>query len=317
MQDQPKFYPQRGTTAFADGRSVRPQVPGTIARSQGMENDYLHTGLTNGVEGDGIPFPLTMELVERGQERYNIYCSPCHSRTGYGHGTVVQRGYQAASSLHTSRLRDVPLGHFFNVITHGYGAMPNYAAEVAVEDRWAIAAYIRALQLSQNAEANDVPSGEAPAPLSKIASDHGFNPSAADLSFWHSGETHASQPASPGHTTVLPIPANAVKPSPSAPPAKIAETEVPQAPKTHAGNATSGDAIYQKNCAMCHQADLTGRPPMFPPLVGVLQRKGEEHVRSVITNGAPDARPMMPAFADRISASDVDDLIAYMKSIKP
>src|SRR6202008_278417 len=117
MQDEPKFFPQRGTTFYADGRSVRPQVANTGAR---------------------------------GQERYNVYCTPCHSRVGNGDGMIVQRGYRPAGDFHTERLRNAPLGHFFAVITNGYGAMPDYASQVTPQDRWAIVAYIRALQLSQN-----------------------------------------------------------------------------------------------------------------------------------------------------------------------
>lgn len=155
MHNQPKFYPQRGTSLYADGRSVRPQVENTVARGQGDESSYLMTGMQNGKEGDGLPVPLTLDLVARGQERYNIYCTACHSRVGNGGGIVVQRGYRPAGNFHTDRLRAAPLGHFYNVIANGYGAMPEYATMLPVEDRWAIVAYIRALQLSQNATAAD------------------------------------------------------------------------------------------------------------------------------------------------------------------
>lgn len=152
MHDQPKFYPQRGTTLFADGRSARPQVEDTVARSQGDQDSYFYTGLQGGKEGDGLPVPLTMATMERGQERYNIYCTPCHSRVGNGAGMIVQRGYRPAGNFHEDRLRTAPLGHFFSVMTNGYGAMPDYAAQLTPQDRWAVAAYIRALQLSQNAK---------------------------------------------------------------------------------------------------------------------------------------------------------------------
>ncbi len=155
MHDQPKFYPQRGTSLYADGRSVRPQVENTVARGQADVSSYRMTGMQGGKEGDGLPMPLTMELVERGQERYNIYCTACHSRVGNGGGIVVQRGYRPAGNFHTDRLRAAPLGHFYNVIANGYGAMPEYATMLTVEDRWAIVAYIRALQLSQNATSAD------------------------------------------------------------------------------------------------------------------------------------------------------------------
>ena len=157
MHDQPKYVPQRGTTFYADGRSARPQVANTVARSQGDQNSYFYTGLVNGKEADGLPIELTAETMQRGQERYNIYCTPCHSRVGNGAGMIVQRGYRPAGNFHTDRLRNAPLGHFFAVITNGYGAMPDYAAQITPQDRWAIAAYIRALQLSQNASVNDVP----------------------------------------------------------------------------------------------------------------------------------------------------------------
>src|SRR5665213_838431 len=153
MHDQPKFVPQRGTTFFASGRSVRPQVENTVARNQMDVDAYFYTGIVNGKEGDGLPIPLTMATMERGQERFNIYCTPCHSRVGNGEGMIVQRGYRPAGNYHTDRLRNAPLGHFFTVMTNGYGAMPDYAAQVTPADRWAIVAYIRALQLSQNATA--------------------------------------------------------------------------------------------------------------------------------------------------------------------
>ena len=128
MQDEPKFFPQRGTSFYADGRSVRPQVANTVARNQLHENEYFYTGLVNGKEGDGLPFPVTMKVLERGQERYNVYCTPCHSRVGNGEGMIVQRGYEKAGNFHTARLEAAPLGHFFHVITNGYGAMPDYSA---------------------------------------------------------------------------------------------------------------------------------------------------------------------------------------------
>ena len=174
MQDQPKFFPQRGTSFYADGRSVRPQVEGTIARGQLHEDSYFYTGLISGKEGDALPFPVTMEVLERGQERFNTYCTPCHSRVGNGGGMIVQRGYRPAGDFHTDRLRSAPLGHFFNVMTNGYGAMPDYAAQLTPADRWAVAAYIRALQLSQNAKQSDVPEGVNVKKLSDIAKEEGM-----------------------------------------------------------------------------------------------------------------------------------------------
>jgi mono/diheme cytochrome c family protein len=180
MQDQPKFFPQRGTDFYADGRSVRPQVQNTVARGQLRENGYFYTGLINGKEGDGIPFPATLEVLERGQERYNVYCTPCHSRVGNGVGMIVQRGYMKAGNFNTVRLETAPLGHFFHVISNGYGAMPDYAAQIVPEDRWAIVAYIKALQLSQKATQADVPAGVHVEPLSSIAERQGLPASFAD-----------------------------------------------------------------------------------------------------------------------------------------
>ncbi|HEX9115694.1 MAG TPA: cytochrome c, partial [Anaerolineae bacterium] len=132
---------------------------------------YFYTGMIGKDVGNVMPFPVTREVLERGRERFNIYCAPCHSRTGDGNGMIVQRGYRRPPSYHIDRLRQAPLGHFFDVITNGFGAMPDYAAQVPPADRWAIIAYIRALQLSQAApaslmpaEANTAgPAGETPA----------------------------------------------------------------------------------------------------------------------------------------------------------
>jgi hypothetical protein len=180
MHDQPKFFPQRGTTFYTDGRSVRPQVANTVARSQAHPDSYFATGMVDGKEGDGLPFPVTAQVIERGQERFNVYCTPCHSRVGNGEGMIVQRGYAKAGDFHTARLRTAPLGHFFHVMTNGYGAMPDYAAQVTPADRWAIVAYIRALQLSQNAQQADVPSGSHVEPLKSIAESVGMPSSFAD-----------------------------------------------------------------------------------------------------------------------------------------
>lgn len=174
MHNQPKFYPQRGSEFYADGRSVRPQVENTVARNQLRQDAYFFTGFDGGKEGDGMPFPVTETVIHRGQERYNIFCTPCHSRVGNGAGMIVQRGYAAAGNFHTDRLRAMPLGHFFNVISNGYGAMPDYAAQLTPEERWAVVAYIRALQLSQRATEADVAQGGHVQPLSSIAEQEGF-----------------------------------------------------------------------------------------------------------------------------------------------
>ncbi len=174
MHDQPKFVPQRGTDFYADGRSARPQVENTVARGQLHEDAYFYTGMQGAKEGDAMPFPVTMEVLERGQERYNIYCTPCHSRVGNGAGMIVQRGYRPAGNFHTQRLMTAPLGHFFSVMTHGYGAMPDYAAQVSPQDRWAIVAYIKALQLSQNAKPGDAAAGAQVESLPNIAEREGL-----------------------------------------------------------------------------------------------------------------------------------------------
>ncbi len=137
-------------------------------------------GLVNGKEGDGLPFPVTLQVLARGQERFNVYCSPCHSRVGNGEGMIVQRGYAPAGNYHTPRLEAAPLGHFFNVMTNGYGAMPDYAAQLTPADRWAVVAYIKALQLSQKATRADVPSGAQVETLTDIAKSEGLDPAAAE-----------------------------------------------------------------------------------------------------------------------------------------
>ena len=160
MHDQPKYVPLRESTFFVDARSARPLVAGTVARGQLHEDTLLYTGKTDGADATVFPFPIDARVMSRGQERYNIYCSPCHARTGVGDGMIVRRGYRRPPSYHDDRLRSAPIGHFFDVMTNGFGAMPDYAAQISVEDRWAIAAYIRALQLSEHATLADVPAAE-------------------------------------------------------------------------------------------------------------------------------------------------------------
>ncbi len=175
MQDQPKFVPQRGTKFFADGRSVRPQVEHTVSRNEVNVDDYFHTGLIDGKEQNALPFAVTAQVLARGQERFNIYCTPCHSRVGNGEGMIVQRGYKPAGNFHDAKRLAEPLSHYFYVMTNGYGAMPDYSAQLPPEDRWAVAAYIRALQLSQNATAADVPSGAKVDSLADIAVSEGYD----------------------------------------------------------------------------------------------------------------------------------------------
>lgn len=160
MHVQPKYLPYNATKFFDDGRSERPVVPGTVARGQLRLDELLYTGKENGVVADKFPFPVTRADLERGRQRYNIYCTPCHDYTGSGRGIIVQRGFLPPPSFHTGELRQSPAGHFFEVMTNGYGSMYSYASRVEPEDRWRIAAYIRVLQLSQNATLQDVPENE-------------------------------------------------------------------------------------------------------------------------------------------------------------
>ena len=176
MHNQPKFDQQRFTTFYADGRSVRPQVENTVARSQLRRDAYFFTGFDNGKEGDGMPFPATKVVLARGQQLYNVYCTPCHSRVGNGAGMIVQRGYAPAGNFHSDRTRQAPLGHFYNVIANGYGAMPDYSSQLNTEERWAVVAYIRALQLSQYAAETDVAQGARVEPLDSISEQEGFAP---------------------------------------------------------------------------------------------------------------------------------------------
>ena len=157
MHDQPRYEPLERGAFFADQRASRPPVEGTVARGQLNLDEHLSTGRINGALATTFPMPVTKEALLRGQERYNIFCSPCHSRVGDGKGMIVQRGFREPQSFHIQRLREAPPGYFFDVITNGFGAMYSYASRVPVADRWAIAAYIRALQLSQNATLDDVP----------------------------------------------------------------------------------------------------------------------------------------------------------------
>jgi cytochrome c553 len=157
MQNQPRLKPLR-PSGFLGQDAPLVALPGTISRNE-PENTYFYTGYTGHTVGNAIPFPVNKAVLERGRDRYNIYCAPCHARTGDGNGMIVQRGYRRPPSYHTDRLRNAPLGHFFEVMTNGFGAMPDYSAQLDARDRWAVAAYIRALQLSQNAPATLLPAG--------------------------------------------------------------------------------------------------------------------------------------------------------------
>jgi mono/diheme cytochrome c family protein len=189
MQDQPKYLAYRGSEIFPDSLSSRSLVEGTIPRGYLRDDQEYYTGKTGsavtpsntldktskpaavtgvpatpasatGNDANEFPFPITQEILDRGQERYNIYCSPCHGVLGDGRGMIVNRGFSPPPSYHIDRLRTAPLGHFFDVITNGFGRMPDYAMQIPPHERWAIIAYIRALQLSQNAPLADVPPSE-------------------------------------------------------------------------------------------------------------------------------------------------------------
>lgn len=157
MQDQPRFKPLAGSRFFADSRSARPVPAGTIARDELNDTDVLHTGLENGTFITRFPVPVTKQLLTRGEQRYNIFCTPCHGFLGDGNGMVARRGFKWPANLHTDRLRNAPPGYLFQVISNGYGAMPAYRHQIQPPDRWAILAYVRALELSRNATVDDAP----------------------------------------------------------------------------------------------------------------------------------------------------------------
>ena len=157
MRNQPRYDTLEGSDFFADGRSARQPVRDTVARGQLQIDDHLYKGNVNGELATTFPVPTTQKILARGQERYNIYCSPCHDGVGTGNGIIVQRGFKRPASFHIDRLREASVGYFFDVITNGYGVMYDYSARVAPRDRWAIVAYIRALQLSQHAPVAELP----------------------------------------------------------------------------------------------------------------------------------------------------------------
>jgi mono/diheme cytochrome c family protein len=160
MNDEPRYKPLAASDFFTDRQSARPEVPGTIPRGPLHFDKAFYTGQSNGLPIETFPIPVTHALLVRGQERFDIFCSPCHGRVGNGDGMVVERGFAPPPSYHIDRLRAAPVGRFFDVMTNGLGAMPAYASRVPPSDRWAIAAYIRALQLSQLASLADVPDDE-------------------------------------------------------------------------------------------------------------------------------------------------------------
>jgi hypothetical protein len=188
MHDAPRYEPFEEATFFTDGRSARLLVANTVARGHLKADEHFYTGRVNGQLAADFPMPVTMEVMTRGQERFNVFCSPCHGSTGEGIGMIVQRGFRQPPSYHEERLVNAPPGHFFDVMTNGFGAMPDYTAQVPVPDRWAIAAYIKALQFSRRATIADVPADRtaqlesappAPAPRGQTPPQPGTQPGAA------------------------------------------------------------------------------------------------------------------------------------------
>lgn len=157
MWNESRLKPLETSPVFADGRSSRPLPADTVARGAAISGTPFETGMSGGRLVETIPLPVDRALIDRGQERYEIYCSPCHGYTGNGDGMIVQRGFSPPPSYHSERLRTAPAGHFYDVMTHGYGAMYSYSDRVTPQDRWAITAYIRVLQRSRNATLADVP----------------------------------------------------------------------------------------------------------------------------------------------------------------
>ena len=160
MHNQPRVGGNRSLRAsdfFADGRSERDLPQGVVARGQLRDDTYFYTGKVGENVGTVFPMPVTKEVLDRGEQRFNVYCTPCHSALGDARGMIVLRGFRQPPSFHEERLRNAPVGHFYEVMTAGFGAMPDYSVQISPADRWAIAAYIRVLQLSQNATVNEVP----------------------------------------------------------------------------------------------------------------------------------------------------------------
>jgi hypothetical protein len=158
MTQQPYYRPYSPSEVYADGSSARPVPADTVARGHEGDDSLLFTGKAdNGQDSTQFPFPITRDVLDRGRSRYEIFCAPCHGYVGDGDGLVPQRGFTFPPSYHSDRLRQAPVGHFFDVVTNGFGSMPSYAAQIPVRDRWAIVAYVRALQLSQHASLDDLP----------------------------------------------------------------------------------------------------------------------------------------------------------------
>jgi hypothetical protein len=162
MRDQPRYEPFEASAFFADNASARPRVEDTVARGQPRLDDHLYTGRMNDDFAPTFPFTVTVNVLERGHERYDIFCSPCHGLVGDGQGIITEYGMRTPTSFHDPALRDEPPGYYFDIITNGTRVMPSYASRIPPADRWAIIAYIRALQLSQNVDASQMPPDELP-----------------------------------------------------------------------------------------------------------------------------------------------------------
>lgn len=162
MRDNARYEPFEQSTFFEDGLAMRPVVANTVARGDLRTDELLYEGRIDGELANVFPFEITEDILLQGQERYNIYCAPCHGRVGDGTGMIVQRGMRQPVSFHSERLRSESVGYYYDVITNGFGVMYSYASRIPVEDRWAIVAYVRALQRSQNADISDVPEIDLP-----------------------------------------------------------------------------------------------------------------------------------------------------------
>ena len=160
MYDDQKMKPLEESRFFSDHLSARPLVEGTVPRDHMLLDEHFYTGKVGGKLVERFPFPITAEILKRGRDRYDVFCSPCHGRLGDGLGMIVQRGFPKPNSFHADSVSAKPVGHYFDVITNGFGVMSSYADQIPVRDRWAIIAYVRALQLSQHATLQDVPEQE-------------------------------------------------------------------------------------------------------------------------------------------------------------
>jgi len=239
MHDQPKYKPFRRSTFFGDERSARPLVEDTVARGQLRADAAYFTGKQGTMPIDQMPVAVTPALMERGRQRFTIYCTPCHGQTGRGDGMVVQRGYRRPPSFHIDRLRNEKPGYFYDVMTNGFGAMPDYSAQVAPADRWAIVAYLRALQLSENARLEDVPADQRAelekAPLTLPA--EGAAPGGAT----EGGTPPLGTPNAVTPGVPQPAPANpASAPPPSARPHENPAAGVPTRPASPAARPSAG-----------------------------------------------------------------------------